>query len=147
MRLKRSECSQCLNPIQNELEQGELFRVDTLEDSWHVAPLGDICQRPSPFIQVLAFIEARYALEADLAADECVNSVWLVPDDKDPKEFIRDKLLEWHGYYPEDDDIEIEPMDVEELVHEHNVLNSTHRTIRFELKNVLHMIDGGLTFA
>ena len=68
MRLKRSECSQCLDPIQNELEQGELFRVDTLEDSWHVAPLGDICQRPSPFIHVLAFIEARYALEADLAA-------------------------------------------------------------------------------
>jgi len=69
MRLKRSECSQCLNPIQKEPEQGELFRVDTPEDSWHVAPLGDICQRPSPFIQVLAFIEARKAFEADLVAE------------------------------------------------------------------------------
>ena len=68
MRLKRSECPQCLDLIQNEPEQGELFRVDPPEDSWHVTPLGDMCQRPSPFIQVLAFIEARYALEADLAA-------------------------------------------------------------------------------
>ena len=68
MRLKRSECSLHLSPIQKELEQGELFRFDTLEDSWHVTPLGDICQRPSPFIQVLAFIAARYSLEADLAA-------------------------------------------------------------------------------
>ena len=67
MRLKRSESPQCLDPIQNELEQGELFRFT--EDSWHVTPLGDICQRPSPFIQVLAFIAARYALEADLAAE------------------------------------------------------------------------------
>tara|TARA_B100001540_G_scaffold141985_1_gene126087 strand:+ start:834 stop:1169 length:336 start_codon:yes stop_codon:yes gene_type:complete len=87
------------------------------------------------------------SIEADLSADECVNSVWLVPDDKDPKEFIQDKLLDWHGYYCEDDDIEIEPMEVEDLIHEYNVLNSTHRTTRFELRNVLHMMDGGLAFA
>tara|TARA_B100002019_G_scaffold75081_1_gene64876 strand:+ start:327 stop:659 length:333 start_codon:yes stop_codon:yes gene_type:complete len=86
-------------------------------------------------------------IEADLCADECVNSVWLVPDNENPKEFIIDKLTEWYDLTCEDDDIEIEPMDVEELVHEYNVLNSTHRTIRFELKNVLHMMDGGLTFA
>ena len=81
-------------------------------------------------------------LEADWCADECVNSVWLVPDDKDPKEFIRDKLHEWYDYYPEEDDIEIEPMDVKELVFEYNVLNSIHRTTRFELKNILRTIDG-----
>ena len=82
------------------------------------------------------------SLEADWCADECVNSVWLVPDDKDPKEFIRDKILEWYGYYPEEDDIEIEPMDVKELVFEYNVLNSINRTTRFELKSILRTIDG-----
>jgi hypothetical protein len=69
MRLKRSESSRCPKPVQKELEQGELFRVDTPEDSWHVAPLGDICQRPSPFIQVLVFIAARNAFEADLVKE------------------------------------------------------------------------------
>jgi|TARA_X000000950_G_scaffold231946_1_gene280703 hypothetical protein len=38
-----------------------------------VAPLGDICQRPSPFIQVLAFIASRNAFEADLAEETPCN--------------------------------------------------------------------------
>lgn len=34
-----------------------------------MAPLGDICQRPSPFVQVLALIAARKAFEADFVDD------------------------------------------------------------------------------